>query len=122
MEKIKLEYVSIIFLVLAIIFLEIACISYKNELEELKNTGNVSRETLYSELFTVKNIQELPNHNYIIVFENQNGYQFIWESNDGDFNIGEIYTAIMETNETSKIWDDEIFSIKYQGMLEKIKN
>ena len=79
------------------------------------SSKNVSHETYYPELFIVKNVENLENSNFLILFENNNGYQFVYISEDGDIYENEIYTAIMYDNKTEKIFDDKIISIKYQG-------
>lgn len=79
------------------------------------SSKKVSCETYYSELFIVKNVENLENSNFLVLFENNNGYQFKYISEDGDIYENEIYTAIMYNNKTEKIFDDKIISIKYQG-------
>lgn len=75
---------------------------------------NVSREILHSDILYVKQISE-NNGIYTIIFRNQNNFEYLYISEDGDFYVNEIYSAILDKNGTEKIFDDKIVELKYQG-------
>ena len=61
---------------------------------------------------------------YEITFTMQNGNQFSFISEDGDWNTGEIVSAIFNDKGTEEVFDDEIISARYSGWIaeEEIQN
>ena len=61
-----------------------------------------------------EDIQESPE-GYLITITMQNGNQFAFLSEDGDWEIGEIVSAIFADNGTPNVSDDVILSYRYSG-------
>ncbi len=62
-------------------------------------------------------IRETPENSYEITITVQNGNMFSFISEDGDWNRGEIVSAIFYDNGTPEVTDDEIISCRYSGWI-----
>ena len=66
-------------------------------------------------------IMETPEKNeegfYEVVITEQNGHEFVFKSEDGDWCKGDIVSVIFDSKETKRIFDDEIISYKYSGWI-----
>lgn len=90
----------------------------------LSDTPEVTYESLesasdavYPETFMVTGITEIKNGDsaWVLELTCANGNVFEWESEDGDWFIGDLATAIMGNNNTTKVTDDYIIDLKYAG-------
>jgi heme/copper-type cytochrome/quinol oxidase subunit 2 len=66
----------------------------------------------YSTLFKVI---DLDWENDLVIFVDCVGFEWVWEGIE-DIEIGDIFSAIMDTHETEEIFDDKIIDIKYQRL------
>lgn len=69
---------------------------------------------LYPETMRVNEIQDC-GESYQILFETSNGNLYLYETDDGDFAVGELYSVIMKGNKTEIVSDDKIVKLKYCG-------
>lgn len=74
------------------------------------------QDALYPETFMVTNItQETGNPNWILELTCSNGNVFLYESEDGDWCMGDYASAIMADSGTMKVIDDRILKLTYAG-------
>lgn len=74
------------------------------------------QDSLYPETFMVTNItQETGNPNWILELTCANGNVFLYESEDGDWFVGDLASAIMADNGTMIVKDDTIIKLTYAG-------
>lgn len=66
----------------------------------------------YSTLFKVI---DLNWENDLVIFVDCVGFEWVWEGIE-DIEIGDIFSAIMDTCGTEEIFDDKIIDIKYQRL------
>ena len=78
---------------------------------------------MYAQTFVVADVEITPasentNEIYTLILMDYNGN--LWEVNadDGDWFPGDIVTAIMYTNETETIYDEEFVCVTYSGTIE----
>ena len=80
--------------------------------------------SLYAETFVVTDVvvteptTEMPYGTYTLILEDCNGNQWECETDDGDWFPGDVCTAIMSTNGTETIYDDEFVWVRYSGTIE----
>jgi len=78
---------------------------------------------LYSQTFVVTEVNiteptpETPT-GYVLILEDYNGNLWECEADDGDWFVGDIATAIMDSNGTESIYDDEFVCVTYSGTIE----
>lgn len=69
--------------------------------------------SLYPETGQITDIQETEN-GYLLEFTLSNGNMFLYEAEDGDCEIGDFYSLLMDSNYTNNtVKDDKIKEIKY---------
>lgn len=79
-----------------------------------ENESNRHNDT-YSVLLKVTNI--IPDRNagvYCVTLVDSMGFEYYYESKDGDMCVNDYYTAIMDNEGTKYIYDDAIVSIRYE--------
>lgn len=82
--------------------------------------GNSSRisDKYYSDCgLIMEPPQETEEGFYEIRITMQNGNSFLFEAEDGDWNAGEIVSAIFDSKNTDRISDDAIVSCRYSGWI-----
>lgn len=80
------------------------------------NVGTVDLSRLYANTMRVTNVMELEdNRTYLLEFEDGNGNIWEYESDDGDWFIGDCASVIMDNMNTSIIYDDEIIDVFYSA-------
>ena len=84
----------------------------------LQGFCNTDTMTEYPETFIVVAVDE--DHDFITLMD-FNGFTWTWYGVD-DWMIGDIAAAIMDSNGTEFIADDEIIMLKYSGYLEGTEN
>ena len=68
----------------------------------------------YPELFIVEEVNEEENY---VILETLSGNQFKW-NNAGDWQIGDLASAIMNSQGTETVKDDEIIMLQYSGYID----
>lgn len=68
----------------------------------------------YPETMCVKEVQDF-GETYQILFETSNGNLYLYNTDNGDFVVGEFYSVIMRGNKTETVSDDKIVKLKYCG-------
>ena len=53
----------------------------------------------------------------VLTLRDFNGFEWFWFGAE-DYEVGDLVSAIMEDNNTVKIFDDEIITIRYSGYIE----
>lgn len=82
--------------------------------------GNSSRvsERYYADCgLIMESPKEIREDFYEVEITMQNGNTFTFVSEDGDWCKGEIVSAIFDSKNTDKIFDDEIISCRYSGWI-----
>ena len=78
---------------------------------------------LYAQTFVVTDViiseptPEIPT-GYVLILEDSNGNEWECEADDGDWFPRDVCTAIMSTNGTETIYDDEFVWVRYSGTIE----
>ena len=86
--------------------------------------GFVQHETYADCGVIMEDIEEMQDDFYEIPFVTQNGNEFVFKSEDGDWSKGDIVSAIFSDNGTPTVTDDEILSVRYSGYVsdEELQN
>lgn len=71
---------------------------------------------LYPSTFIVRDVVETENETYLLYLEDSNSEIWIYESEDGDTEPGDWYSAIMYNNGTDEIYDDAILKLHYERL------
>ena len=71
---------------------------------------------LYPSTFIVRDVVPLENENWNLYLEDSNGEVWVYESEDGDCEPGDWYSAIMYDNGTPEIYDDAILKLHYERL------
>ncbi len=71
---------------------------------------------LYPSTFIVRDVVPLENENWNLYLEDSNGEIWIYESEDGDTEPGDYYSAIMYDNGTPQVYDDAILKLHYERL------
>ena len=60
---------------------------------------------------------EVTDNGYLVEFTMSNGNMFLYETDDGDFEIGDCFSLLMDNNDTAEVQDDKIVKIKYENFV-----
>lgn len=79
------------------------------------NVGTVDLSRLYANTMRVSDVITLEDETYLLELEDGNGNIWEYESDDGDWFIGDCASVIMDNVNTSVIYDDEIVDVFYSA-------